>query len=104
MANKRKALGRGLSALIPEELEKEESNTIQEIDINLICPNPNQPRQVFEQDKIQELADSIKKYGVIQPIIVKRDNSIYNIIAGERRWRASKVAGINTIQIGRAHV
>ena len=94
MAAKRKALGRGLSALIPEDLEKEDSQRIEEIDINLICPNPNQPRKIFEQE---ELSESIKKYGVIQPIIVRKDGDIYTIIAGERRWRACKNADIKSI-------
>jgi ParB family chromosome partitioning protein len=97
MAIKRKALGKGLSALIPEDLEKEDSQRIEEIDTNLICPNPNQPRKVFEQDKLDELTESIKKYGVIQPIIVRRDGEFYTIIAGERRWRACKNANIKSI-------
>ncbi len=97
MAIKRKALGKGLSALIPEELEKEDIKKIEEIDTNLICPNPNQPRKVFEQEKLEELTESIKKYGVIQPIIVRKDNDIYTIIAGERRWRACKNANIKSM-------
>lgn len=97
MANARKALGRGLSALIPENLEKEEIDKIKEIEIDLICPNPNQPRKSFEKDKLDELAESIKKYGIIQPIIVKKEDEIYTIIAGERRWRASKIAGLSNI-------
>ncbi len=97
MAAKRKALGKGLSALIPEDLEKEESQRIEEIDINLICPNPNQPRKIFEQDKLDELTESIRKYGVIQPIIVRKDGDIYTIIAGERRWRACNNANIKSI-------
>lgn len=97
MAIKRKALGKGLSALIPEDLEKEDSQRIEEIDTNLICPNPNQPRKVFEQDKLDELTESIRKYGVIQPIIVRKDGEFYTIIAGERRWRACKNANIKSI-------
>ena len=97
MAVKRKALGKGLSALIPEELEKEDYERIQEIDIDLISPNPNQPRKVFEQDKLDELTESIKKYGVIQPIIVRKEGEFYTIIAGERRWRACKNANIKTM-------
>ena len=97
MAAKRKALGKGLSALIPENLEKDDIQRIEEIDIDLICPNPNQPRKIFEQDKLDELTESIKKYGVIQPIIVRKDEDIYTIIAGERRWRACKNANIKSI-------
>ncbi len=96
-AAKRKALGRGLSALIPEDLEKEDNQRIEEIDTNLICPNPNQPRKIFEQDKLDELTESIKKYGIIQPIIVRKDGDFYAIIAGERRWRACKNADIKSI-------
>lgn len=97
MAVKRKALGKGLSALIPEDLEKEDNQRIEEIDTNLICPNPNQPRKVFEQDKLDELTESIRKYGVIQPIIVRKDADFYTIIAGERRWRACKNANTKSI-------
>lgn len=97
MAIKRKALGKGLSALIPEDLEKEDTQRIEEIDTNLICPNPNQPRKIFEQDKLDELTESIRKYGVIQPIIVRKDGDIYTIIAGERRWRACKNANLKSI-------
>lgn len=97
MAVKRKALGKGLSALIPENLEKEDYERIQEIDIDLISPNPNQPRKIFEQNKLNELTESIKKYGVIQPIIVRKDGDFYTIIAGERRWRACKNANIKTM-------
>jgi len=97
MAIKRKALGKGLSALIPEDLEKEDIQRIEEIDIDLICPNPNQPRKIFEQDKLEELTESIKKYGVIQPIIVRKDADFYTIIAGERRWRACKNANIKSM-------
>ena len=97
MAVKRKALGKGLSALIPENLEKEDYERIQEIDIDLITPNPNQPRKIFEQEKLDELTESIKKYGVIQPIIVRKDGDFFSIIAGERRWRACKNANIKTM-------
>ncbi len=97
MAIKRKALGKGLSALIPEELEQEDIKKIEDIDTNLICPNPNQPRKIFEKDKLHELTESIKKYGVIQPIIVKKEGNLYTIIAGERRWRACKNANLKSI-------
>lgn len=97
MAAKRKALGKGLSALIPENLEKEDYERIHEIDIDLISPNPNQPRKLFEQDKLDELTESIKKYGIIQPVILRKEGELYTIIAGERRWRACKNANIKTI-------
>jgi len=97
VAAKRKALGKGLSALIPENLEKEDYERIHEIDIDLISPNPNQPRKLFEQDKLDELTESIKKYGIIQPVILRKEGELYTIIAGERRWRACKNANIKTI-------
>lgn len=97
MVAKRNALGRGLSALIPEDLEEEDKDRIEDIDTNLICPNPIQPRKVFEHDKLEELTQSIIKYGVIQPIIVRKDDNLYTIIAGERRWRACKNANIKSI-------
>lgn len=97
MANPRKALGKGLSALIPDNLEQDELDKIKDIDIDIISPNPNQPRKNFEVDKLEELSDSIKRYGLIQPIIVKKEDKIYTIIAGERRWRAGKIAGLSTI-------
>ncbi|MEG1870730.1 MAG: ParB/RepB/Spo0J family partition protein [Peptostreptococcaceae bacterium] len=91
-------LGKGLSALIPElqtDLDKKE---ISEIDINKVYPNEEQPRKVFDEEKIKILSDSIKSYGVLQPIVVKPDeNGRYMIIAGERRYRASKVASKNYI-------
>ncbi len=97
MANPRKALGKGLSALIPDNIEQDELDKIKEIDINLISPNINQPRKNFEKDKLEELSESIKRYGLIQPIIVRKEDKIYTIIAGERRWRASKLAGLTSI-------
>lgn len=97
MSKKRRALGKGLSALIPEDLEKEDINSIEDIDIDLITPNPNQPRKAFDLEKLNELAESIKQHGIIQPIIVKKEDNIYRIIAGERRWRASKIANRNSI-------
>ncbi len=97
MAIGKKVLGKGLSALIPENLEKEELNKIQEIDIDMIRPNPNQPRKSFVEDKLEELAESIKQHGVIQPIIVKKEDNVFMIIAGERRWRASRMASLTSI-------
>ncbi len=97
MAKKRKALGRGLSALISEDLDKVDESNIVDIDLSLIEPNPNQPRKTFDSDKIQELADSIKEHGLIQPIIVKKVDENYQIIAGERRWRACIELGMDKI-------
>lgn len=97
MAKKRKALGKGLSALIPEEIEVEESNNIIDIDIDLIIPNANQPRKEFDDTKLMELGESIKQHGLIQPIIIRKEEDLYRIIAGERRWRASKMVGLKTV-------
>jgi len=97
MAKKRKALGRGLSALISEDLDKVDESNIVDIDLNLIEPNPNQPRKTFDSDKIQELADSINEHGLIQPIIVKKVDENYQLIAGERRWRACIELGMDKI-------
>lgn len=93
------ALGRGLDALIStEDVHTEGSSTINEIDINLIEPNPNQPRREFDDDALDELADSIREHGIIQPITLReQENGRYQIIAGERRWRASQKAGLSTI-------
>lgn len=107
----KRGLGRGLNSLFGEyenetaEKEKEEVvkveqvivNEPKEIEIGLIDRNPEQPRKVFDDEALSELATSIKNYGVIQPIIVKEVNGRYVIIAGERRWRASRLAGLKTI-------
>lgn len=105
--NKKTGLGRGLDALfsvdsfdevktkddIPEK-QIDNSEIIHKIKISEIEPNKNQPRRNFNSESIDELSESIKKYGVIQPIIVTKKNDFYQIIAGERRWRASKKAGL----------
>lgn len=106
--NKKTGLGRGLDALFSvdsfEEEVKEEvvvqqpqfdnSEIIHKIKISEIEPNKDQPRRTFNSESIDELSESIKKYGVIQPIIVTKKDNFYEIIAGERRWRASKKAGL----------
>ena len=95
MAVKKTGLGRGLDALFSEnQLTKE---IIQNIKITEIEPNRNQPRKSFPAESIEELAKSIEIYGVIQPIIVSKKDGYYEIIAGERRWRASKIAGLKEI-------
>lgn len=101
--NKRSVLGKGLGALIPDEIhekeiEVESSNTLP---IESIKSNDSQPRQSFDEEKIEELSQSIKEFGIIQPIIVKKvDNeNKYEIVAGERRWRAAKLAGLKEVPI-----
>ncbi len=89
------ALGKGLGALIPE---KEKTSGILELDINAIVPNENQPRKVFNDNSLNELALSIKEKGVIQPVIVRKgSDNTYRLIAGERRWRAAKIAGLTKL-------
>jgi ParB family chromosome partitioning protein len=97
----KQALGKGLGALIPDlsALGDDEKKALGIIELALdkIVPNEYQPRKVFNDDKLQELAASIKEQGVIQPIIVHRTGSGFQLIAGERRWRASRLAGLKTI-------
>lgn len=96
---KKTGLGKGLDALfmdtkIPKEEEKLEGEVVQQIKITEIEPNPDQARKKFDDEKIEELSNSIKQYGVIQPIIVMPRDGFYQIVAGERRWRAAKRAGL----------
>ncbi len=105
MALGKGGLGKGLEALFPSNVDVDllggeqvgKTEKVVEMKINDIEPNINQPRKAFDNDKIMELADSIKEHGVLQPIIVSKKDNYYQIIAGERRWRASKVAGLKTI-------
>ncbi|MCM8781491.1 MAG: ParB/RepB/Spo0J family partition protein [Candidatus Omnitrophica bacterium] len=94
----RKALGRGISALIPEK-ELERKNEIIYVQTDKIKPNPFQPREDFDNTSIEELAQSIKEKGVIQPLLVRRKGDFYELIAGERRLRAAKILGINELPI-----
>jgi ParB family transcriptional regulator, chromosome partitioning protein len=97
----KQALGKGLGALIPDlsTLDDREKRAlgIMELDLDRIVPNEYQPRKYFDDEKMKELAASIKEQGVIQPVIVHRAGSGYELIAGERRWRASRLAGLKTI-------
>jgi len=91
------ALGKGLGALLPE---KGKTAEVMEIDIGSIAPNEYQPRRAFNNESLQELAESIKKKGVIQPVIVRKvDDSSYRLIAGERRWRAAQMAGLTKLPV-----
>ena len=99
---KKSGLGKGLDALFSEPIidEKEEiqdGEVVKELKIIEVEPNRNQPRKQFDEEALNELAESIKRYGLIQPIIVTKKDGYYQIIAGERRWRASKKAGLTTI-------
>ena len=97
----KQALGKGLGALIPDlsALDSKERKAlgIHEIELDKIIPNEYQPRKHFDDEKLKELAASIKEQGIIQPVIVHRSGSGYQLIAGERRWRASRLAGLKTI-------
>jgi ParB family transcriptional regulator, chromosome partitioning protein len=97
MAEKRAALGKGLSALIPDAPEPKIPTV--EIDIDRLAPNPFQPRKVFDAASLQDLSSSIREHGVIQPIVVRKDGSAYQIIAGERRWRAAQLAGLLKVPV-----
>lgn len=98
MPEQRRGLGRGLAALIPGggQLGPEETH---ELPTAAIAPNPNQPRTVIAQEAIDELADSITKVGILQPIIVRPHADGYQIIAGERRWRAARAAGLERVPV-----
>lgn len=114
MAVKSKGLGRGLDTLIPEKRsikssQKSETSKSAEkqepqngelmMKINMVEPNRDQPRKNFEEDALLELADSIKQMGVLQPLLVRKRNDYYEIIAGERRWRAAKIAGLKEVPV-----
>lgn len=99
MTPKRQALGRGLDSLIDfSEIQTAGSSAINEIDIDLISPNPDQPRTSFDEDSLEELAASIRELGIVQPLSLRDSgNGQYQIIAGERRWRAARIAGLNSV-------
>lgn len=100
MSSKRKALGRGLASLIPAAEPSEDSTPLKGltyIPLDQILANPFQPRKTFDDPRIEELAESIKRDGLIQPIVVRKKGSKFELIAGERRWRASQRAGLGQI-------
>ena len=102
-----RGLGRGFEALIPTESidstfdptadEDAKDSKLREIKVSDIEPDPDQPRRDFKPEQLQALANSIKEHGVLQPIVVTKDGNKYKIVAGERRWRASKIAEIEKI-------
>ena len=97
MIKGKRGLGKGLSALIPEPSVFVGGRTIVNIDVNKIIPNPRQPRTEFPHETLNELAESIRAQGVIEPILTRMRNGRYELVAGERRWRAAKKAGLNII-------
>lgn len=99
MADKRPALGRGLSALIPDAPVLAPPERPFEVDTDLLQPNPNQPRAHLDDARLDDLARSIRANGVIQPVLVRRAGDRYEIVAGERRWRAAARAGIRRVPV-----
>ena len=98
MATKRIALGKGLGALLPE-LGQAEPKTLLYCGIEEILPNRSQPRKHFDETKLQELAESIKEKGILEPLIVRRTEQGYELIVGERRWRAAQKAGLKQVPV-----
>jgi ParB family transcriptional regulator, chromosome partitioning protein len=98
MATKKMGLGKGLGALIPE-MELEESKTLLYCGIEEIRPNRSQPRKHFDESKLQELADSIKEKGILEPLIVRKAADGYELVVGERRWRAAQKAGLREVPV-----
>lgn len=106
MPSVKKGLGKGLDSMIPERIienetkrEKDVSRETLLLHISDIEPNKEQPRKKFDEDALQELAESIKQYGVIQPLLVQKRDKYYEIIAGERRWRAARIAGVKEVPV-----
>ena len=99
MLERRSALGKGLSALIPDAPDAPVRSATLEVDIDLLSPNEQQPRLQMDDARLDELAQSIKANGIIQPILVRRVGSAYRIIAGERRWRAAQRAGLLKVPV-----
>ena len=95
----RGGLGKGLDLLIPVEPAEKEEKDVVVLKTSMLEPNKEQPRKSFDSEKIDELAQSIKQYGIIQPIIVCKKDDYYQIIAGERRWRAAKKAGVKEVPV-----
>lgn len=110
---KKRGLGKGLDALfssdeeilssdteaVPAVEEETKDQNVQIVDIYMVEPDRNQPRKTFDAEKLQELADSVKQYGVLQPLLVQKEPDYYRIIAGERRWRAARLAGLTEIPV-----
>lgn len=109
MATKKRGLGKGLDSLIPQGKIKvgsdklggnaliDEKDAVISININQVEPDREQPRKTFNEDELNELADSIKAHGIFQPLLVQKKDDYYEIVAGERRWRAAKIAGLKEV-------
>lgn len=100
---KQTGLGKGFGALLPQYFDVgllvDESERVQKLPLDQLVPNPDQPRTVFDETALKELSISIKQYGVVQPLVVRPHGQKYEIIAGERRWRASRLAGLKTVPV-----
>lgn len=96
MTSQKRGLGRGLSALIPTT-QPEEKLRLEDLPLESIAPNPNQPRKHFDPATLEELVASVKEFGLVQPVIVRPRDEGYEMVAGERRWRAAQEAGLKTI-------
>lgn len=104
MATTKPGLGKGLEALIPKDFDDsillEPDERIQKLSVETLSPNPNQPRQHFDKEALDQLSDSIKQYGILQPLVVTpKDSNSYYLVAGERRWRAAKQAGLTQVPV-----
>ncbi len=106
MAAKRGGLGKGLDSLITDKVNKPSVQKTEDkatdgvmVSINMVEPNMEQPRKKFDEDALLELSDSIKQFGVLQPLLVQQRDGFYEIIAGERRWRAAKLAGVKEVPV-----
>jgi ParB family chromosome partitioning protein len=97
----KRGLGKGFEALLPQDFDKSillsPEDRIEKIPLDKLKPNPGQPRRHFDESSLNELASSIKRYGIIQPLLVTPEDGAYVIVAGERRWRAAKVAGLDSV-------
>ena len=98
-ATKQRGLGRGLGALIDDFAGSEEQGAVTKLPLQKVEPNPNQPRKQFDEEQLQALADSIAEHGLLQPLAVRDMGGYYQIIAGERRWRACRMAGIDEVPV-----
>jgi ParB family chromosome partitioning protein len=96
---KRKALGKGLQALLPEPESLTRDGEVQKVDVDLLVPNPYQPRMTVENSQLTDLAASIRESGIIQPLLVRPFGARFQIVAGERRWRAAKQLGLTTVPV-----
>ena len=102
MTAMKKGLGKGLDALLPENINPapvNENAGVMEVDINLVEPNRDQPRKYFEDAALLDLSESIASYGILQPLLVKKENGFFSIIAGERRWRAARMAKLEKVPV-----